>query len=239
MGEGCVTPPFARLFSSTTTENPTPRSTRPPCVRQRCSSRDQSGRVRLSFYLRPAIESLFPMSRLTYSLSPASPAPLLERQDPSSPLFLSSLPLRRLVYLDLGRVELPPSARPRGAPPSCRTLLGESGGGSLVTGTIARKSPPCRRCEWNDLTLGAHVVPLPPCHCRRLRMLVHNGKTYTPVNITPEMVGHKVGAARRPGRSWSWRLLLPFALEEEDQAKSHRSGSCAALHEAGSLTTCA
>lgn len=23
-------------------------------------------------------------------------------------------------------------------------------------------------------------------------MLVHNGKTYTPVNITPEMVGHKV-----------------------------------------------
>lgn len=36
-----------------------------------------------------------------------------------------------------------------------------------------------------------------------LRFLVHNGKQYVPVNITPEMVGHKLGEfapSRQPFR---------------------------------------
>ncbi|KAH8915798.1 ribosomal protein S19 S15 [Atractiella rhizophila] len=34
-----------------------------------------------------------------------------------------------------------------------------------------------------------------------LKFLVHNGKTYTPIHVTPEMVGHKLGefaATRKP-----------------------------------------
>lgn len=40
-------------------------------------------------------------------------------------------------------------------------------------------------------------------------MLVHNGKSYTPVNITPEMVGHKVGS---PERRCSTRPSAPAEI---------------------------
>ncbi|KAK9893520.1 ribosomal protein S19/S15 [Cystobasidium minutum MCA 4210] len=38
-----------------------------------------------------------------------------------------------------------------------------------------------------------------------LRMLVHNGKSYIPVNITPEMVGHKLGEFAPTRKPFSYR----------------------------------
>lgn len=41
----------------------------------------------------------------------------------------------------------------------------------------------------------------------RLRMLVHNGKSYIPVNITPEMVGHKLGEFAPTRKPFSYRCV--------------------------------
>ncbi|KAG8963788.1 mitochondrial ribosomal small subunit component [Tulasnella sp. 419] len=39
-----------------------------------------------------------------------------------------------------------------------------------------------------------------------LKFMVHNGKTYTPVSITPEMVGHKLGEFAPTRKIFKYRL---------------------------------
>lgn len=54
----------------------------------------------------------------------------------------------------------------------------------------------CRRVvDWQKLMSFARDFAsfLPWLFACRMRFLVHNGKQYVPVSITPEMVGHKLG----------------------------------------------
>lgn len=38
-----------------------------------------------------------------------------------------------------------------------------------------------------------------------LKLLVHNGKQYVPINVTSEMVGHKLGELVPTKKTWSFR----------------------------------
>jgi hypothetical protein len=43
-----------------------------------------------------------------------------------------------------------------------------------------------------------------------LKLLVHNGKEYIPVNITPQMVGHKLGEFSPTRKRFSYKLSLGY-----------------------------
>ena len=42
--------------------------------------------------------------------------------------------------------------------------------------------------------------------------MVHNGKQYLPVSVTPEMVGHKLGEFSPTRKRFTYKSVYPFAI---------------------------
>ena len=45
---------------------------------------------------------------------------------------------------------------------------------------------------------------------RRVRFMVHNGKTYTPVHVTQDMVGHKLGEFSMTRKRFTFRWVFEY-----------------------------
>lgn len=46
--------------------------------------------------------------------------------------------------------------------------------------------------------------------CCRVRFMVHNGKTYVPVNVTQDMVGHKLGEFAMTRKAFKFRWVIYY-----------------------------
>jgi len=47
-------------------------------------------------------------------------------------------------------------------------------------------------------------------HILRVRFLVHNGKNYTPVLISQDMVGHKLGEFASTKKPFAWKCVTLY-----------------------------
>lgn len=59
-----------------------------------------------------------------------------------------------------------------------------------------------------ELVLAVHHLSSGSSNLRRIRFMVHNGKSHTPVTVTQDMVGHKLGEFSHTRKRFTYKCVL-------------------------------